>query len=148
MVVPSENPHHEAIDLLGAKHHARRIDEFLHGSLPGSYPGAPERDATNSDRLAWARRDWAAGKPDEVIDFASRVLSSPEASPAQTAEALRLRGIARARKGLFSAAVTDAEDALVLEPYATGTVSASDLRELLAHWKLIPDRRPLIGPWG
>jgi hypothetical protein len=81
----------------------------------------------------------------QVIDLASRVIGSPEASPGQTAEALRLRAIARADKGLFSTAVTDAEDALVLEPYATRTVSASHLRKLNAHWKLIPDRTPLIG---
>jgi hypothetical protein len=108
-------------------------------------PGPSEREATDGDRLGWARRDWAADKPDEVIAVASRVTDSPAASPSQRAEALRLRAMAHARKQLYSAAAADAEHALVLEPDPTTIVSASDLRELVGYWKRLPDRTgPLL----
>ena len=80
---------------------------------------------------------------DKVIETAGRVVRSPDASPRQTAEALRLRAAALAEKGLIDAAITDAEHALALDPEGSGLVTAADLRFILGGWAR---RRPLLGP--
>ena len=61
------------------------------------------------------------------------------------AEALRLRAVARAQKGLLAVAIADAEDALALDTEAAGVIPAADLRLLAESWKRLPDRSSLLG---
>ena len=141
----SENPDHQAIARLGERQHRERMESFGRdiGRTRARSSHQPERDANDNDRLGWARRDYFGEEYDKVIETASRVLRSPDASRTQTAEALRLRAAARARKGLIDGAITDAGDALALDPEGSGLVTASDLRIMVSGWER---RRPLIGP--
>jgi tetratricopeptide (TPR) repeat protein len=105
------------------------------------YPGLaawgdrPPRELTNDESLERARAHVAAAEYEDAEISVLGVLHSPDASDEQRAEALRLRAIAVAEQGFLDPAIEYAEEAVDLDPYASGLVPAGYLRTMLVIWR-------------
>lgn len=149
MVVGQENRHHKAIDELAERRHLEKMEELR--VFPGlsAWGDRPSRELTDDERLEQARAHFRAYEYEDVETSASGVMHSLDATDEQRAEALRLRAIAVAEQGFLDPAIEYAEEALALDPDASGLVPAGYLRAVLSIWR----RRlsgepfsPLLGP--